>query len=163
VRRSILSAVVLTSVFAFALTASGASTPADRLAYLIGTWNCSIKLAATAGNAGGISQGVWTFTKSQAGAVHAHWAGPGYEADDYYGYNVKTKTYWIVGIDTQGVVGSQTSKDDITFTGSFTAGGVSSPERDIITRPTASRFHDLSETEAKGVWAKAADTECTKT
>jgi len=173
VRRSVSFAGVLAGIFAFAsttLNASGAGggstassdTPADRLAYLIGTWNCSIKLTP-AGSPAVVNHGVWTFTKSQSDTIHAHWAAPGYEADDYYGYDAKTKTYWLAGVDTQGVLGSQTSKDDVTFTGSFVAGGVSSPDRDIVTRPTPSRFNDLSEVETKGAWSKAADMECIKT
>jgi len=172
-RRSISFVGALTGALVFALTASSAfgagggsmassRTPADRLVYLIGTWNCSIKLTPSVSPAA-INHGVWTFTKSQSGTVHAHWAAPGYEADDYYGYDAKTKTYWLAGVDTQGVLGSQTSKDDVTFTGSFVAGGVSSPDRDVITRPTASSFHDVSEIESKGVWSKAADLDCTKT
>lgn len=162
--RAISFAGVLTGVLAFALTATSASgdPPANRMAYLIGTWNCSIKLPAAAGGPAGSEHGVWTFTKSQATAIHAHWVAAGYEAHDFYGYDAKAKTYWIVGIDTQGVVGSQSSKDGVDFTGSYRAGGISTPERDIITHPTATTLRDVSESETKGVWSKSAELDCTK-
>ena len=134
----------------------------DHMAFLIGSWNCTVKLAAMMGNPAGTDHGVVTFSKSPGDTIHAHTAAADYAADQYYGFNTKTKTHWTSATDTGGVIVSQTSKDGVTFTGTSIANGMSTPTRDTFTHPSATKIRDLTEIETKGTWSMLADANCTK-
>ena len=170
-RRSISLAVLLValmmatssvSVSAGNSMSSSGGSMGDHMAFLIGSWNCSVKLAAMMGNPAGTDHGVLTFAKSPGNTIRAHTAAADYASDQYYGYNAKTKTHWMSETDIDGLLAFETSKDGVTFTGTSMSDGSSTPTRDTFTHPTASTIRDVTEIETKGKWSTLADANCTK-
>jgi len=143
-------------------SSSSGGSMGDHMAFIIGSWNCTVKLAAMMGNPAGTDHGVVTFSKSPGDTIHQHTAAADYAADQYYGFNVKTKTHWTSATDNGGVIVSETSKDGVTFTGTSYANGMSTPTRDTFTHPSASKIRDLTQVETKGTWSMLADANCTK-
>lgn len=171
-RRSILFIGVLSAILAVATSSatvsadssmtSSSGSMGDHMAFLIGSWNCSVKLSAMMGNPAGTDHGVVTFSKSPGNTIHAHTAAADYASDQYYGFNPKTKTHWTSATDTGGALVSETSKDGVTFVGTTNADGMSTPTRDTFTHPSASKIRDLTEIEMKSTWSTLADATCTK-
>jgi hypothetical protein len=170
-RRSISSIVLLValtvatssvSVSAGSSMASSSGSMGDHMAFVIGSWNCTVKLAAMMGNPASTDHGVVTFSKSPGNTIHAHMAAADYSADQYYGYDPKTKTHWTSQTDIQGNLTYETSKDGVTFIGSTMSGGSTTPARDTFTHPSASAIRDLTQIESKGTWSTLADATCTK-
>ena len=172
-RRSILFIGVLSVILMVAtvsstvsadnsMSSSSGGSMGDHMAFIIGSWNCTVKLAAMMGNPAGTDHGVVTFSKSPGDTIHQHTAAADYAADQYYGYNVKTKTHWTSATDIGGTIVSETSKDGVTFTGTTYANGMSTPTRDTFTHPSASKIRDLTQIEMKGTWSMLADANCTK-
>lgn len=142
-------------------TSSGAAM-GDHMAYLIGSWNCTVALAAMMGNPVSTDHGKLTFSVTPNKTIHSHVAAADYAQDSYYGYDAKTKTHWTVSADTQGVIVTETSKDGVTFIGTSMAGGMSTPTRDTFTHPSASTIRDVTQIEMKGKWTQLAIADCTK-
>lgn len=174
-RRSV-SFVGVVSALAAALfvATSGASVSADNsmmssggslgdhMAYLIGSWNCSVALPALMGGPASTDHGVLTFAMTPQKTIHSHVAASDYAQDAYYGYDTETKGHWMVSADVQGRIIVERSKDGVTFTGTSWLNGTSTPTRDRFTHPNAKTIRDVTEIETKGAWTKVADATCTK-
>jgi len=143
------------------MTSSGSSM-GDHMAYLIGSWNCSVALAAMMGEPATTDHGVLTFVMAPYKTIHSHVAASDYAQDSYYGYNPTTKDHWMVSADTQARTIAERSKDGVTFTGTSVQRGTSTPTRDTFTHPKAKTIRDVTEIEIKGAWTKVADATCTK-
>ena len=143
-------------------SSSSGGSMGDHMAFLIGSWNCTVKLAMTLGAPENTDHGVVTYAKSPGNTLHAHTAAADYASDQYYGYNPKTKTHWTSGADSDGILVWETSKDGVTFRGSSIANGVSTPTRDTFTHASATTIRDVTEIETKGTWSTLADARCTK-
>lgn len=143
------------------MSASGSSM-GDHMAYLTGSWRCTVKISAYMGAAATTDHGTLTFSMAPGKTIHAHVAAADYMQDAYHGYDVKTKTHWTDSADTQGTTVSETSKDGVTFTGTSWSGGTSTPTRDTFTHPTESTIRDLTELETGGKWSTLTDADCTK-
>ena len=170
-RRSILFMGVLSAVLVATSSAtvsadnsmsSSGGSMGDHMAFLIGSWNCTVKLAAMMGNPAGTDHGVVTFAKSPGETIHAHTAAADYASDQYYGFNTKTKMHWTSATDTDGVQVFEISKDGVTFVGKSIADGMSTPTRDTFTHRSAAKIRDLTEIETNGKWSMLSDANCTK-
>lgn len=131
--------------------------------YLIGTWNCSVKLAAMQGQPAMTDTGVMTIAVSPSMTLHSHVAAKDYMSDTYQGYTAKTKTHWLNTSDTVGEVTVETSKDGIVFTGTTLQGATSTPTRDTQTKISDTKLRDITEIKGDGKWTQIADAVCTKT
>lgn len=143
-------------------SSSSGAAMGDRMAYLIGSWNCTVALSAMMGNPASTDHGKLTFSMTPNKTIHSHVAAADYAQDSYYGYDAKTKTHWMASADTQGVIVTETSKDGVTFTGNSMAGGMSTPTRDTFTHPSASTIRDVTQIEMKDKWTQLAIADCTK-
>lgn len=143
------------------MSSSGSST-GDHMAYLIGSWNCAVALAAMMGEPTRTDHGVLTFAMTPQKTIHSHVTASDYAQDTYYGYDTDTKTHWMVSADVQGRIIWERSKDGVTFTGSSMLAGASTPTRDTYTHPNAKTIRDVTEIEIKGAWKKVVDATCTK-
>lgn len=164
---SVLAAAVIVAAPSASASAgnsmpSSSGSMGSHMAYLIGSWNCTVKLSAMMGNPASTDHGTMTFAMTPHQTIHAHVAAADYAQDAYYGYDPKTKTHWTTAADTEGVIAVETSKDGVTFTGTSMQGGTSTPTRDTFTHPSASTIRDLTELEMSGKWATLADSLCTK-
>ncbi len=130
--------------------------------FLIGTWSCTVKLAASQDQPARSEQGVVTYTMVPGNAIHSHVSASDYASDYYTGYVDEAKIYWINTIDAYGSVSSETSTDGKVFTGSNTGGGTTSKIRDTFTHPTPDTTRDLQEVESNGAWQTATDASCTR-
>ena len=130
--------------------------------FLIGTWSCTVKVAASQDQPATTDQGVVTYAVVPGNAIHSHVTASDYSSDYYSGYVDKAKIYWMNTIDAYGTVSSETSTDGKIFTGSSTGGGTKSKIRDTFTHPTPTTTRDVQEVESNGAWQTATDASCTR-
>jgi hypothetical protein len=130
--------------------------------YLVGSWNCDVKIAAMPGQPAASDHGIVTYSVSPGNALHSHVTAKDYAADYYSGYGDKSKTFWMNTIDGYGNLSGETSKDGKVFTGSSMAGNNKTQIRDTFTRPTPSTTRDLQEFQTGGAWHTASDSTCTR-
>ena len=172
--RTLFHRAALASAFGALLTvtaAVGAPAPAapsalagtmSSMQYLVGSWNCDVKVAASAAGPAGTDHGVVTYSVVPGNALHLHVTADDYAADSYSGYDEKTKTYWMSTIDAYGNASTETSADGKVFAGSSTGGGATTQIRDTFTRPASGTIRDLQEIQANGAWQTATDSTCTR-
>lgn len=163
----VLSAILVAAASSASVSAdnsmmSSGSSMGDHMAYLIGSWNCAVALAAMMGEPATTDHGVLTFAMTPQKTIHSHVAASDYAQDAYYGYDTETKDHWMVSADVQGRTIAERSKDGVTFTGTSWLHGTSTPTRDTFTHPNAKTIRDVTEIEVKGAWTKVADATCTK-
>ena len=143
-------------------SASGLSSQMASMQYLVGSWNCDVKVAASAQGPAGTDHGVVTYSVVPGNALHLHVTAADYAADTYYGYVEKTKTYWMSTIDAYGNASTESSTDGKTYTGSSTGGGTTTKIRDTFTHPAAGTIRDVQEFQTSGAWHSATDSTCTR-
>lgn len=130
--------------------------------FLIGSWNCTVTLAAMQGQPARIDHGTVTYSVVPGNALHSHVTANDYASDYYSGYVDEAKIYWINTIDAYGNVSSETSTDGKLFTGTSTGGGTKTKIRDTFKHPTADTSRDVQEAQSNGVWQTATDASCTR-
>lgn len=130
--------------------------------FLIGSWTCTVKVAAMHGQPATTEHGVVTYSVVPGNAMHSHVTTSDYASDNYSGYDDASKTYWINTIDAYGTMSSETSTDGTVFTGENTTAGVKSKIRDTFTHPAADSARDVQEVQSNGDWVTATDASCTR-
>lgn len=143
------------------MMSSSTGIPKDH-AFLLGTWNCSVKLPAMMGHPASVDHGVMTISVSPMMSLHSHVAAKDYMSDSYEGYDMKTKTHWLTTADTTGQVSSETSTDGKTFNGTTWSGGSASSIRDVQTKISDTQIRDVTSLKVNGAWSTLADATCTK-
>jgi hypothetical protein len=128
--------------------------------FLVGSWNCDVKVAASASGPAGTDHGVVTYSVVPGNALHLHVAAADYAADSYSSYVEKTKTYWMSTIDAYGNASTETSTDGKIFAGSSTGSGATTQIRDTFSRPATGTIRDLQEFQTSGAWHSATDSTC---
>ena len=130
--------------------------------YLVGSWNCDVKVPASASGPAGIDHGVVTYSVVPGNALHLHVTAEDYAADSYSGYVEKSNAYWMTTIDAYGTASTESSTDGKVFAGSSAGGGTSTQIRDTFTRPATNTIRDLQEFKTNGAWNMASDSTCTR-
>jgi hypothetical protein len=130
--------------------------------FLVGSWNCDVKVAASASGPAGTDHGVVTYSVVPGNALHLHVTAADYAADSYSSYVEKTNTYWMSTIDAYGNASIETSADGKVFAGSSTGSGATTQIRDTFTRPSTGTIRDLQEFQTNGAWSTATDSTCTR-
>lgn len=130
--------------------------------YMLGTWDCTVKLAAMAGNPATTDHGKLTVSVAPAMTLRSHVQAKDYMSDGYEGYDSKTKTHWITNADTTGIVSLETSKDGKVFIGTSWEVGTATPTRDTRSMISQTKIRDITELEENGKWSQIANTICTK-
>ena len=130
--------------------------------YLIGTWDCTVKLAAMEGQPAMTDHGTLTIAMAPTMTLHSHVVAKDYMSDTYQGYNVKTKTHWLSTADTTGAVAYETSKDGMAFTGTTWDDGKIVPTKDTQTKMSDTKIRDITQIEQNGTWTQLADAVCIK-
>lgn len=152
--------------------AAGESTPAPTppaltgqmtsMQFLIGSWNCSVKLPAGNGQPATTDHGVVAYSVVPGNAIHAHVTAMDYADDSYIGYADKEKMFWTNTVDAYGTLSGETSADGKLFTGTSAQGTVKQTIRDTISRPKQDTTRDLQEFQLNGAWHMASDSTCTR-
>jgi hypothetical protein len=130
--------------------------------FLIGSWTCTVKIAAMHGQPAATDHGVITYSVVPGNAIHSHVTASDYAEDYYNGYVDQAKIYWMNAIDAYGTVSTETSADGKLFTGSSTSGGTTSNIRDTFSHPTSDTIRDVQEVQSNGAWQSATDASCTR-
>jgi hypothetical protein len=130
--------------------------------YLIGSWTCTVKIAAMHGQPAATDHGVATYSVVPGNAIHSHVTASDYASDNYSGYVDQAKIYWMNAIDAYGTVSNETSTDGKVFSGWSTSEGTKSNIRDTFSHPTADATRDLQEVQTNGKWQTATDASCTR-
>jgi hypothetical protein len=81
-----------------------------------GTWQCTIHLHPVAGQREGYGPVRIAATPTQDNTLYMHSDLIGLHADDYIGYDEKTKVWWEAEADNFGDASLATSRDNVTFT-----------------------------------------------
>jgi hypothetical protein len=131
--------------------------------FLVGSWDCTVKVAAMQGQPATTDHGVVAYTVVPGNAIHSHVAASDYASDNYSGYVDSSKSYWMSTIDAFGDVSSETSTDGKVFSGSSTGGGRTSQIRDTLSHPMSNTIRDVQEVQSNGTWQTATDASCTRT
>lgn len=127
--------------------------------YLVGSWDCDVKVAASASGPAGIDHGVITYSVVPGNSLHSHVTAADYAADTYSGYSDKSKSFWLSYIDAYFNESGETSKDGKVFTGEgLNTGRI----RDTFSRPTPTTTRDLQESQTNGAWHTLSDSTCTR-
>lgn len=140
---------------------SGTAMPKNH-AFLLGSWSCTVNLPAMMGAKASTGRSTLTISASPNMTVHSHVSSPEYVSDSYQGYDMKTKTHWLITADTTGEVASETSKDGVTFMGMSWMNGTSTPVRDVETKISDTKIRDVTSLKMGGKWTMLADATCTK-
>ena len=130
--------------------------------FLLGTWNCTVNLAAMQGQPATTDHGAMTISTAPYMTLHSHVSAKDYNSATYQGYDTKTKTHWLNTVDTIGEVTIETSTDGTVFTGTTWQGGTATPTRDTQTKISDTKIRDVTEIKPKDTWTKLADAVCTK-
>jgi hypothetical protein len=130
--------------------------------FLVGSWSCTVKLAAMQGQPARTDHGTVTYAVVPGNALHSHVTANDYASDNFTGYVDEAKLYWMNTIDAYGTVSSETSTDGKVFTGTSTGGGTKSKIRDTFTHPTPDTTRDVQEVQSNGAWQTATDASCTR-
>jgi hypothetical protein len=128
--------------------------------FLVGSWSCTVKLAAMQGQPARTDHGTVTYSVVPGNALHAQVTAGDYASENFSGYVEDAKVYWTNTIDAYGTVSSETSKDGKVFTGTSTGGGTTSTIRDTITHPASDTTRDVQEVQSNGAWQTATDASC---
>jgi hypothetical protein len=169
-RGSLVSAALLASAVAISPCVSGAagssktsnSSMIDHSQHLLGRWSCNASLPATSNHPALTDHGIMTYSMTPNGMMHSHIDAAGYENDEYYGYDAKTRVHWANAVDLEGVVTWETSNDGVVFTGASRQGGVTTPTRDTFTQLKHDETRDVTELQTNGKWTVVFDVVCTK-
>jgi hypothetical protein len=159
------------AVAAFASTGSAASKPAlsgsmTKMQYLIGTWSCTTKVAASPSMAASTHQGTIMFSVEPSNTVGYYLRSDMYSSGGYIGWMDSKKMWWSSSADNFGGVTNESGPDTgatSTMIGTTVFQGQSMGSRDTITKISATKYRDLYETQKGAVWSMGADSSCTKT
>ena len=143
------------------MMSSGTMMPKDHM-YLIGSWTCSVALAAMMGEPAMTDHGTMTISASPGMTLHTHVTAKDYMSDSYEGYDMKTKTHWLSTTDIQGNTVLEMSTDGTVFTGTTWRAATATPTRDTQTKLSDTKIRDVTEIKENGKWTKIADAVCTK-
>jgi hypothetical protein len=94
------------------------------LNYTIGSWTCTANVPATGARPAHTERVAATFEAVPGNTVHDHVVTSVYVGDDYFGYNAAAGVYWIASANNSGELGSATSSDGNTYSGTSTLGPV---------------------------------------
>jgi hypothetical protein len=170
-KQTYLAAAASCAMALLALLPASADSPPPQTAltgnmaamqFLIGSWNCSVKVAAMQGQPAITDSGVVTYSVVPGNAIHSHVTASDYASDNYSGYDEKSTSFWMSTIDAFGDVGSETSTDGKVFSGSSTSAGTTSQIRDTFSHPTSTTIRDVQEVQSNGSWTTATDASCTR-
>ena len=172
-RQFSLCAAFVCSMAALALLPAAADTPAaasamaltgkmSSMQFLIGSWNCNVKIAAMQGQPAATATGIVTYSVVPGNAMHSHVTAKEYASDYYSGYVDKSKIFWMNTIDAYGNSSNETSTDGKVYSGPGMGGGATMQIRDTFSRPTPNTTRDLQEVQTKGAWHMATDSTCTR-
>jgi|SRR5579863_666874 len=131
-------------------------------AFMLGTWDCTVRLAAMGGHPASTGHSTLTITPGPNGTQRTHVSSQGYAADNYEGYDAKSGTHWLNGADSLGAASFETSTDGIVFTGTTWENGAAMTTRDTRTRLGMAKIRDVSEVRANGKWSHLLDAVCYK-
>lgn len=161
---STLVVAAVAATFAAGSAGSASADPSSHdLGWLVGTWNCRVDIPASAGNPAQTDHGPMLVNEAPDMTMHFHVAAADYNADEYQGYDKKTKTYWDVSSDTTGSVTFETSKDGTVYVGTTTQVGSSVAARDTYSDSAAhTKIRNISERIVDGKWTTISDATCTK-
>lgn len=127
--------------------------------FLVGSWNCNVKIVASPGQPSTTKHGIVAFSVSPGNTLHSHMTAEEYAADTYSGYTDKLKFFWLTQIDVYFDESGETSKDGKVFVGE----GLSTGRiRDTFSRPTPTTTRDLQESKTNGSWHMISDSLCTR-
>ncbi|HEY5095481.1 MAG TPA: hypothetical protein VII69_10220 [Candidatus Eremiobacteraceae bacterium] len=130
--------------------------------FLVGSWNCNVKIGASPGQPATTAHGIVAFSVAPGNTLHNHVTADEYGADTYTGFVEKSKTFWMNTVDVYSNLSGETSSDGKIFTGTTMGSTGKSPLRDTLTHPSATTIRDYQEYQAKGVWTMASDSVCTR-
>lgn len=159
---SAVAALTTQSVSADNSMMSGPSTMPKDHQYLIGTWNCTVKLAAMMGQPAQTVTSGMTIEMAPGMTVHSHVSSKGYFSDTYQGYDMKTKTHWLTTADVLGNAALETSKDGMIFNGTTWGMSGTTPTRDTYSKLSNTKIEDVTTLKLSGKWTQIADATCTK-
>ena len=117
--------------------------------YLIGTWSCTTKLAATSNMPSQtIAARVVYWTEPQ-NVIASYYNSKSYSASSYMGWMTAKKLWWSNGADMFGGIDFQTGKDSGTnvreMTGTSWYQGKASTTRDTVTKISDTTYQDAFE------------------
>jgi hypothetical protein len=126
-----------------------------------GSWSCSTAVPAMQGQPAHTDQATVTFEVVPGNVMHDHVAGTTYSGDDYYGYNLKSSTYWSTSADNMGGHGFATSTDGKTYTGTSSMGPSSMNVTSTYARVAANKVtvHEVLSGNGENT---SIDTACTR-
>ncbi len=170
----VVAAFSMFAVAAYATTALSAPKPAPaltgpitKLQYLIGTWSCATKVAASPTMAASTHQGTIMFSVEPSNTVGYYLRSDMYSSGGYIGWMDSKKMWWSSSADNFGGVTNESGPDNAgagsTMTGTTIYQGQSMSSRDTITKISNTKYRDLYETQKGGAWSMGADSSCTKT
>jgi hypothetical protein len=128
--------------------------------FLVGSWSCTVKIAAMHGQPAATYHGVVTYSVVPGNALHSQVTASDYASDNFSGYVEDAKLYWMNAIDAYGTVSNETSTDGKVFNGTSTGGGTKSTIRDTFSHPTSDTTRDVQEVQSNGEWQTATDAAC---
>jgi hypothetical protein len=157
-------------VYLIAMTGKPAPATADSsltgdmapMQFLVGSWDCGVKIAAMNGQPASTDHGTLTYSVVPGNALHSHVTANDYADDSYTGYVDKSKMFWMNTIDAYENLTGETSTDGKIFSGSTTGSDGKKEIRDTLSRPTSKTIRDLQEYQIDGAWHMATDAVCTR-
>jgi hypothetical protein len=130
--------------------------------FLVGSWNCNVKIGASPGQPATTAHGIVAFSVAPGNTLHNHVTADEYGADTYTGFVEKSKSFWMNTVDVYGNLSDETSTDGKIFTGTTMGSTGKAPLRDTLTHPTTTTIRDYQEYQAKGAWHMGSDSVCTR-
>lgn len=152
----------VTSTASSADSTSSASAAMPNRAFMLGTWDCTVRLAGMGGRSAITVRSTLTITSGPNGTQHTHISSQAYAGDNYEGFDTKNGVHWVNGADSVGAASFETSSDGIVFTGTTWENGAAMTTRDTRTRIGATKIRDISEVKANGKWSHLLDAVCYK-
>jgi hypothetical protein len=82
-----------------------------------GTWTCSVRVPALSGHPAETIYYSATYDVAPRNILHSHISWRDIAADQYYGYNTNSRSYWQAALDTEGVYGWATWPNGTAYSG----------------------------------------------
>lgn len=168
----VIAAVSMFAIAALAAPGSSASAPTftlsgpmTKMTYLLGTWSCTTKVAASPTMAASTHKGTIIFAAEPSNTVGYYLLSDIYSSGGYIGWMASKKMWWSSSADNLGGVTNEAGPDGgatSTMTGTTIFQGQSMGSRDTITKISDKKYRDLYETQKGDTWSMGADSTCTK-
>jgi hypothetical protein len=134
--------------------------------YLVGTWSCTTKVAATGNMPAASHKGTASFEIEPGNTLSLDISSDRYSAAGFIGYVESKKLWWNTSSDNLGGVsfesGSSSADSVSVSTGWWTYEGHQMPSRDTMTKTGTTKYEDRTELQRGGTWQTLADAVCTK-